>query len=91
MEKRVNLFMQGMVLFISLLLSVLIAVSITTQREDENRELLEYIRVLFPEHIHKAFFHNRPKTVHIPRYEFHTFPLLVFVFSESNFYACTFP
>jgi hypothetical protein len=45
MEKRVNLFMQGMVLFISLLLSVLIAVSITTQREDENRELLEDIRL----------------------------------------------
>jgi cytoskeletal protein RodZ len=41
MEKRVNLFMQGMVLFISLLLSVLIAVSITTQREDENREHLK--------------------------------------------------
>lgn len=46
MEKRVNLFMQAVVLIITLVLSLLIAWSIHTQQQDTNRELLQDIRVL---------------------------------------------
>lgn len=46
MEKRVNLFMQGVVLLTALLLSLLIAWSMTAMQQDKNRALLEDIRTL---------------------------------------------
>lgn len=46
MEKRVNLFMQGVVLIVTLLLSILIAASMTAQQQAKDRELLEDLRTL---------------------------------------------